>query len=108
DSTQFVSLARVIKGRALLDLGQYTAADTTVQPVLTSFVYTTDPSVSSATAPFTLFWNGAVAAGDQEGVNGLPFVSAHDPRVLTVYMQQAQVDTTDSLFAQNKYPTQDT
>ena len=107
DSSQFVNLSRVVKGRALLDLGQWAVADTTVASVPDGFTYATDPSAMS-TLPFVWSQNGCCAVvGDSEGTNGLPFVSAHDPRVPVIYERQGQADTTDSLFGQNKYPTGD-
>jgi len=90
DSTRFINFAKVLKGRALLDLGQYAQAAAAVQGVPTSFSYTTDPLSSygnywlSPGAPSYAVYGAAV--GDREGGNGLPFVSAHDPRVTTTFL----------------------
>jgi hypothetical protein len=104
DSARFVYLARVLKGRALLDLGRYDDADTVVASVPTSFAYTTDAGVRSTQA---LQWsNGGCcgAVGNGEGGNGLRFVSSVDPRVPTHFMRMSQATgSSDSLFDQGLY-----
>jgi hypothetical protein len=79
------NLAAVLKGRALLDLGQFDAAATAVASVPTDFKYTT---FHSATTPYqqNLFWNymfnsDGVLVSEKEGTNGLNFATANDPRV---------------------------
>jgi len=79
------NLAAVLKGRALLDLGQFDAAATAVASVPTDYKYTT---FHSATTPYqqNLFWNymfnsDGVLVSDKEGTNGLNFATANDPRV---------------------------
>jgi hypothetical protein len=85
-----LGLASVGLGRALVDRGEYSAAATAVANVPTGFVYnvTMEPNLSAA--PFTApVYGDAVAAdydryfnvADQEGGNGLNFISAHDPRL---------------------------
>lgn len=89
DSGQYVNLAMVGKARALLDLGQFAAADSAVQNVPTNFVYVI-PSATSSTdtyASFTFPVQGAYGyypVQDHEGHNGLVWSS--DPRtgVVTV------------------------
>jgi len=101
DSTQFLNLAQVLKGRALLDLGQYAQAAAAVTTVPTSFTYTTDPGQSN---PFLNFQYGPLGGvGEHEGQNGLPFVSANDPRVPSQFFQTRQTVPTDSLYFQHKY-----
>jgi len=102
DSVRFLNLARVVKGRALLDLGDWDAAAAAVQSVPTSFVYQT---FSDQYNPFfTQYYDGYWGpVGDREGGTGLPFVSAHDPRVPTVYVMQRTQNPADSLFDQQKY-----
>lgn len=113
DSTQIVNLARVVQGRALLDQGRYAAAAAAVASVPTSFAFAT-VTVSGYNAAFGLvqniyYWNPTnlyaerLAVGDTEGTNGLPFVSAHDPRVPTVYRLTRYSNTADSLYDQLKY-----
>jgi len=91
DSVRYRYLAKVGKARALLNLGQHAAAALEVADVPTSFKYEAlyaedyDGSFSNnyvwgireTSDPESSF--GTVA--DREGGNGLPFVSANDPRV---------------------------
>jgi hypothetical protein len=79
------NLAAVLKGRALLDLGQFDAAATAVGSVPTDFKYTT---FHSATTPYqqNLYWNymfnsDGLLVAEKEGTNGLNFATANDPRV---------------------------
>jgi hypothetical protein len=79
------NFAAVLKGRALLDLGQFDAAATAVASVPTDFKYTT---FHSATTPYqqNLFWNymfnsDGLLVSEKEGTNGLNFATAGDPRV---------------------------
>ena len=108
DSARFVNFARVVKGRALLDLGRYADADTVVAPVLTAYAYQTDATGGFAANYFFLQYDPNegyyTPVGDRKGGNGLSFVSAHDPRVLTAFLDFDPVYTTDSMFAQEKYP----
>jgi hypothetical protein len=86
-------LAGVGLGRTLLDRGQYAAAATAVASVPTSFVYNAElePNLSAgATQGPNLYASGVdLVAGyrifnvsDQEGENGLNFISARDPRLM--------------------------
>jgi len=107
DSVNFLSFARVVRGRALLDLGRYADASAAVDSVSTSFIYATDPSVMGNR--FAWDNNGCCEPmGEQKGGNGMPFVSADDPRVQTVYAKQRYLIPEDSLYDQLKYPTNDT
>ena len=79
------NLATVLKGRTLLDLGQFDAAATAVASVPTDFKYTT---FHSATTPYqqNLYWNymfnsDGLLVSDKEGTNGLNFATANDARV---------------------------
>jgi starch-binding outer membrane protein, SusD/RagB family len=77
------NLARVGKGRALVDLGQYAQAAAAVAAVPTSFVYNAEYSATSlVNTIFDWMVNTAnFSPSDVEGGNGLNFVSARDPRV---------------------------
>ena len=109
DSTRYLNLAQVVKGRALLDLGQYAAAAAAVAGVPSTFSYTTDQGDNGGLYVQSYLWQRIPeAVGNLEGGAGLPFVSAQDPRVPTIYMQQGFSDPTDSLFDQLKYPAFDT
>ena len=86
DSTRVLSLAALVKGRALLNRGQFAAAAAAVAAVPTGFVYQTFHSVNSTT---NVNWNlnsntRRYVLSDREGGNGLPFRTAADPRVRTV------------------------
>jgi len=82
---QIKNLAAVLKGRALLDLGQFDEAATAVASVPTDFKYTT---FHSATTPYQQngFWDymfnsDGLLVSEKEGTNGLNFATADDPRV---------------------------
>ncbi|MCI0433727.1 MAG: hypothetical protein L0271_08755 [Gemmatimonadetes bacterium] len=76
--------ARVGKGRALLNLGRFTEAAAAVQSVPTGF---TEYVRHSSTTPaqnnglWSLSSNGRLSVWDRDGINGLPFRTADDPRV---------------------------
>jgi starch-binding outer membrane protein, SusD/RagB family len=79
------NLARVGRGRALLNLGSFAEAAASVAEVPTGFKYETKPD--GLTPPYGengYYWCWArkyLSVVDQEGGNGLPFISANDPRV---------------------------
>ncbi len=79
------NLARVIKGRALLNLNRPADAALAVGAVPTSFSYRITHSVNTTTNQIWALNPGArrYVVADREGGNGLPFVSARDPRVVT-------------------------
>lgn len=113
DSTQLADFARVMKGRALLDLGQYDSAAAVVHAVATSFVYASDPSQNNL---FNLgydagshIYSTGFPLGDREGGNGLAFVTERDTiRVPTGYAGSRRSFPLDSLFATLKYPSSTT
>jgi hypothetical protein len=78
------NLAKVGRGRALLNLGEFANAQGAVSTVPTSFeAYVTHSSTtpSQENALYNMNRNGRVSVADREGGNGLPFRSAQDPRV---------------------------
>jgi hypothetical protein len=82
-SVQELNLARVGRARVLLDLGQLAAAGVTADSVPDGFTYAVEGSANSPRENngiwyFTTLLSFSVA--DVEGGNGLPFVSAADPR----------------------------
>jgi hypothetical protein len=88
-----LNLARVGKGRALLQLGQWSAAATAVADVPRGFVYAdTLPSAASTVinntgvSLFSVFpldvYSRSVS--DREGISGLPYISSGDPRTAVV------------------------
>ncbi len=113
DSSRVRSLAQVVKGRALLDLGRYGEAALAVTGVPLSFAYRNDGGGALQGNNFVqndFFWNFNVrlAVGEREGGNGLPFVSAQDPRVRTFFRKMRYSKPMDSLYDQTKYPDRST
>ncbi len=95
DSARILNLARVGKGRALLALGQYTAAAQAVALVPDGFRYALDFNSAPVSGPFGTYANAnfmlndmgfgfggvtTMTTVDREGVNGMPFISSGDPR----------------------------
>ena len=101
-----INAAKVGRGRALLNEGQYAAAAAAVQGVPTNFEYL----VEHATAPLTLrnsiylLTNGgqwSIANG--EGGNGLPFLNG-DPRVPFIDEGGPGLDNSTPQFSSIKFP----
>lgn len=82
-----LSLSRVGQARVLLDEGQFNAAATVAATVPLSFVYAIEGS-SNSPREYNGVWyfttQLAFSVADNEGGNGLNFVSAADPRVPTM------------------------
>lgn len=83
-----LNLARIGKGRALLDLNDATGAAAAVAAVPTSYVYNIlhDENTSrqyNGVYSFTVASKRFTVA-DKEGINGVAFVSTNDPRVPVV------------------------
>jgi hypothetical protein len=80
-----LNLARIGKGRALLDLNQPAQAAAAVAEVPSNFSYSIlhdENTGRQNNALFTFnYLEGRFAVGDREGTNGLPFASLNDPRV---------------------------
>lgn len=79
------NLASVLRGRALVNLGQFDQAATAVAAVPTSFSYTT---LHSLTTDYQkngvydyMFNNDGLLVSEKEGGNGLDFGTSGDPRV---------------------------
>jgi hypothetical protein len=114
DSTQLADFARVMKGRALLDLGQYDSAAAVVHAVTTGFVYASDMSQNNN--PFTPSYDAGshmystgLPAGDRQGGNGLAFVTEHDTiRTPMGYAGQRRSFPLDTLYTSLKYPSSST
>lgn len=83
DSVRFANLAKVGRGRALLNLGRFGEAAAAVADVPDDFSYGIVGSADSNENLFTLNIIGAwpYTVGDREGANGLDFRTAGDPRV---------------------------
>ena len=76
-------LASVVKGRALMDRGQFAAAAAAVAGVPDTFRYQITHSVNANTNQIFALNNSArrYTMVDTEGVVGLNFISANDPRL---------------------------
>jgi hypothetical protein len=88
-SDSIASLVAVLRGRTYSDSGDLAAASTAVQSVPLNFAYAAE---LSDTTNINIIYQQIVANGletvsDREGISGLPFVSAADPRVPTVSLQ---------------------
>jgi starch-binding outer membrane protein, SusD/RagB family len=86
--TSTLYLASVGKGRALLDSNDAAAAAAAVAAVPVGYVYnigtsTNTPLQNNGVWNYTWNYNGFSVANN-EGTNGLPFVSANDPRVVVI------------------------
>jgi len=107
DSAQYRELAHLIKGRALLDLGQFAAAATEVASVPTDFAFRADPSRGNPMVSYQTGdqqYGGQPMMADREGGNGLPFRSEHDTvRTPYGYYGQRVSFPTESLFVSLKY-----
>lgn len=77
------NLARVLKGRALLDLGQYAQAAQAVAAVPDGFQYQLAIQWSPNGSNLNLL-NQSSTVSDREGHNGLPFIASGDPRTTVV------------------------
>jgi hypothetical protein len=84
DSARVLDMARVGRGRALLDRGLFAEAAASVAAVATGFAYQLQYSTAQPNGVFTIInttrW---ITVADREGINGLDFRSARDPRVPT-------------------------
>lgn len=96
------SLARVVRGRALLNKGDYAAAAAAVAPVATAFRYQSLHSAGSDRQANAMYVQNAefpqYSVSDREGVNGLDFATANDPRVPTQYLGPSPLDGVTPLY----------
>jgi hypothetical protein len=106
-----INFARVGKGRALLNLGQYAAAATAVAAVPFNFAYvTTHSTASSAQQNGVHVFNWISerwSVADVEGTTGLNFRSAGDPRI-TVASGGLGFDQSSAQWNLNKYGSRTT
>jgi hypothetical protein len=109
DATQ-LAVARIGKARAMVDQGNFAALNTSnpVSGVPTTFVYALEGSTNT-TRQNNGIWNYTVnffgfSAADDEGGNGLPFLSAGDDRVPFVDTGDVGFDGETPYIAQQKYP----
>jgi hypothetical protein len=81
-----LNMARVLKGRALLALGNYAAAADDVALVPTAFQYRLTVSLTTLSNFISGGSNQSGTVADSEGENGLPFLSSGDPRSAVTVM----------------------
>jgi len=112
DNRDALFTAMVGKGRALLGLGQYTAAATAVagvtDPDFQYFLYSSSSSTKQYNGVYS--WNnsyGRFTAADNEAGSGLNFLSANDPRVKYQDAGKFGLDSRTELIYQMKYPNYD-
>ena len=99
------ALAQVVKGRAQLNLNQPEAAAASVAAVTDAYAYKVFHSVNSTTNQIWALNPGArrYVVADNEGGNGLPFVSAADPRVKTSKPTPLSFDSQTPFVALDNY-----
>lgn len=105
------NLARVGRGRVLLNQGQFVQAATAVSSVPTGFSYAIEGSTNSARQNNGI-WNYTVnffgfSVPDREGGNGLPWLSANDPRLPWEDTGEVGFDGETPYFMQQKYPVKE-
>ena len=107
DDGSITNLALVGRGRALLDLDRFTEAAAAVAAVPTDFVYATE----HAETPLRLqnaiwsYTNGYLwSVADSEGVVGLPYRTAEDPRLPYTDFEDVGLDLITPQFSLDKYP----
>ena len=85
DSASVTNLARVLQGRALVDRGDFAGAAAAVAAVPLGFHYDVTHSINTSDNQMWALNASArrYTMGDLEGGNGLPYVSANDPRLPT-------------------------
>lgn len=104
------NLARVGKGRAQVNLNQYAAAATTVAPVPDNFYYQIFYSDNTAGQENGVWHYGRdnerYGVPERDGGNGLPWVSAEDPRAPSEVSESPPFATSidEDLIIQAKYP----
>jgi hypothetical protein len=109
----YLNFARVSKGRALLNQGQYAAAGAAVAGVPTNFVYRVFHSVATGRQQNGIY-NGTFVAGSRytvvtrEGTNGIDFLTTPaDPRVPWTASTRTGFDgSSRNLPVEQKYPAQ--
>jgi hypothetical protein len=113
-----LNLARLGKGRALLDLGQFAAAAAAVAAVPSTFEYEIQHSETTGRQNNAFYafnyLESRFTVAEREGMNGLPFVSLNDPRAPVFVaadalgpQYEAGFDGTTPLFFTSKYRNYD-
>jgi hypothetical protein len=106
---RILNLIAMLRGRALLNQGQFAQAATAVAAVPTNYVYqlfhsTTTPRQTNQIP--VVFNNDIYSVPNSEGTNGLNFVTAADPRVPTRATGPSRNDGVTPMVVYTKYATQ--
>jgi hypothetical protein len=103
DSIRVMNLARVGRGRALLDRGRFADAAGAMVAVPTAYSWQLQYSAAQPNGVYNIInvskW---ITVADREGINGLDFRSANDPRVPTTFVSKGADGVTD-LYAFARY-----
>ena len=83
DDVRVRNALQILRGRILMNLNRPAEAASAVATVPTSFVYNMQHSQTTNSNAFWSLNNNArrYSVGNSEGVNGMPFATANDPRV---------------------------
>ena len=101
DVARMANLANIVKARALVNRGQFAAAATAVAAVPTAYTYTVTFSLGTRDNQNWALGQsvGRYVVPDREGINGMPWISAADPRVPVVNQNRNAFDSTTPWFA---------
>ncbi len=97
DSLRYLHLAQVGKGRALMGMERYADARTAVKDVPTDFVYNADFAAPDTNALRIHLGGRFFVSSGAEGLNGINWADAQDPRVPVVH-------TFKGTLRSSKYP----
>ena len=87
DSVRILNFVRVGRARTLQQLNRHADAAATVAAVPTTYVLNTDFVATAITnVVYSAMSGRTFGVADKEGINGLDFISAGDPRVQTVFV----------------------
>jgi len=104
------NLTAVLRGRTLLNQGQFAQAATAVANVPTSFnydfVHAAPPARQSNQIQLNVT-SDIYSVPDREGTNGMPFASAADPRVPVTSTGASRNDGVTPMVVATKYPNID-
>lgn len=107
-----LNFARIGLARALMDssTAQFAAAAAAVVGVPTSFVFQVGASTNAQVENNGIwnysFNNAAFSVSNKEGINGLPFISANDPRVVSAPTGGNGTNGLTPMIQQQLYPLQ--
>ena len=99
------NLARIVKGRALLNLGRYSEAAAAVASVPTSYKWNVSFSTNTFDNTIWGLMNSSrrYTIAEKEGGNGLPWRTANDPRLPVVDGKRTSFDSQTPWWYQNKW-----